>query len=347
MIVCKPMFMLVVMAMSSLASRMRDSKNPLKLPKPSKTIVHERSGVPAVNLHMKNQAAPAVGKTTKTVVHQKVPGNGYKPGSPLYNVQEGKADAPASTKKAAEPQNGTREEKLYACVDDELAPIGEASDNRTQAEIWEGVEACMTKYDATPGERFAIQAQATDKIYKHHWVAIYVFGALFFILVLIAAFIYQRQKKDPEPTRSGMAMDRDEFTFGICSCFEVPGISLLTCCCFAIRWADTMRMASMMSFWAGVLLITGLELIDVLTHKYTGGAVMLVAWGIVVYYRQKLRKEFGLESGTLKSCCCDICGYCWIPCCMAVQEARQLEEAYAVGHPIRKVPAGTGYRLGS
>merc|ERR1719240_2207237 len=92
-------------------------------------------------------------------------------------------------------------------------------------------------------------------------------------------------------------------------------------------------MASFMSFWVGVVLLTLLELI----HAFTG---CCLAWGVVVYYRQRLRKEFGFEHGTFKSCCCDICGYCWIPCCMAVQEARQLDEAYAVGHPIRKVPPG-------
>lgn len=333
---CWACSLLVLSATISGASRTPDTKNPLKLPSAFKTIVHQRSHAPVVDFQIESKKAPVIGKTTKTVVHQKVPGNGYKPGSPLYNVQEGKQDASASTKKHAEPavpQNGTRQEKLYACVDGELAKLDAVVDQVSPQEVMEGTNVCMQKYDATPVEAMGIRDRTMKAVFKHHFWTVLVVGTLTFIFTLIAAYIYQRQKKDPEPTRRGMAMDRDEFTFGICSCFEVPALSLLTCCCFSIRWADTMRMASLLSFWVGVVVITLLELIN----SFTGGLAACVAWGIVVFYRQKLRKEFGLEQGTAKSVCLDCCGYCWIPCCMAVQEARQLEEAYAVGHPIRNV----------
>lgn len=336
--------LVLLSATVSRASRTANTidKDPLELPMPSQTIVHLRSDqkhpqshMPTVDFSVKDQKAPVVGKTTKTVVHQKVPGNGYKPGSPLYNVQEGKTGAVkhAEPQNVTEPQNGTREEKLYACVDRELAKLDAVVDRVSPQEVMEGTNACMTKYDATPVEALGIRDRTIKAIWKHHFWTVLVAEVIVFLLILAAAFVYQRQKKDPEPTRRGMTMTNDDWHAGICSCFEVPGMTLLTCCCFSIRWADTMRMASYMSFWVGVVLMTLLEMIN----SFTGGAAMCFAWGIVVFYRQKLRKEFGLEHSTVKSCCCDICGYCWIPCCMAVQEARQLEEAYAVGHPIRKL----------
>lgn len=304
--------------------------------KNANAILHHRNP-PAVNLHAKSLETP-VGPTVKTVTHQKVPGNGYKPGSPLYNVQENKKNgaAPSVKRKKAEPQNGTRQEKLYACVDRALAQLDEAFDPVSPMPIIEDVNACMEKHDATPVEAWGIRERTIKTILQKHWLTALVVAAIFFILVLITAFIYQRSKKDPAPTRYGGMSILDDFQFGMFSCHEAPGMSLLTCCCFAIRWADTMRMASLMSFWLGVILITFLEVCDGLTS----GLSMCVAWGIVVFYRQKLRKEFGFEHGTMKSCGLDCCGYCWCACCMAVQEARQLEEAYAVGHPIRKVPAG-------
>lgn len=330
-----PIFGLVLLSVQttiSWASRTKNAPNPVELPAPSKTVVHQLSRVSAVDFHAKSEADPKVGKTTKTVVHQKVAGNGYKPGSPLYNLQESKKDnQTAPIKKAAEPQNGTRQEKLYACVDHVLDE--DKMKQTTHQEVMEGINTCIQKYDATPLEAWAIRERANQAYMKSHLWTVLVFAvAAPFILTLIAAFIYQRNKKDPAATRAGMGMTKDDFAYGVCQCFEVPTMSLLACFCFPVRWADTMRMASFMSFWVGVVLMIFLEVMQ----TFTAGISMLIAWGIVVHYRQQLRKAFDLEHGTLKSCCCDICGYCWIPCCMAVQEARQLEEAYAVGHPIRK-----------
>jgi Cys-rich protein (TIGR01571 family) len=320
----------MAMATSSLASLIK-AHEAVELPQPSKTEVHQRSPSQALNLLTSQKLPDKLPPPSSTTVHQKVAGNGYKKGSPLYNLQEGKQDAAKLAPKAAEPQNATRQEKLYACVDHELAK----SEDTPAQEIIDGVNDCIVKHDATPLEAWGIRERVYENLYaRHFWTSLVSSILIFLIIPLIVAFVYQRNKKDPEPVRRGMGMSRDDFQYGICSCFEVPAMSLLTCCCFAVRWADTMRMASYLSFWVGVVMILFLELIN----AFTGGLALCVAWGIVVYYRQQLRKEFGLESGTLKSCCCDICGYFWIPCCMAVQEARQLEEAYAVGHPVRKVP---------
>jgi len=273
---------------------------------------------------------------TNTVVHQKVAGNGYKPGSPYYNLQEEKKGNKPATKKAeavnVTATGGASSGGFEGCVDRVIAEKGW---NGEQAQ--QGYAACQEQHKPTPEE----VAKVNAKLIKYYAWTLIVTSVIWFIIVMIAAFVYQRNKKDPAVTLGGMGMNREDFNHGIFSCFENPSMTLLTCCCFAIRWADTMRMANFLNFWVGVVMLVVLEMLN----PFTQGLSMLVLLFIAVMYRQKLRKEFGLESGDFKTCLLDCCCYCWCACCMAVQEGRQLEDAYAVGHPIRKVPGNTATRL--
>lgn len=326
MLPCRRFFVLLVCLATSCQGSLTFFENhPLK--KASKTIVHQRKHVPAVDLHA--AAAPTAGKTVATVTHQKVPGNGYKKGSPLYSYQEAKEDADGDTKKKkTEPTNGTTPaDNFDACVD-KIGRSGEGNEETAVNDYF----ACVDKYHPTPLEA---HKELQELIARNLWAAV-AFAVLWFIVVLIVAFVYQRNKKDPDMTRGGMGMNRYDWHVGVFSCFETPSMCLLTCCCCPIRWADTMRMASYMSFWVGVVLMTFLELVS----NLTGGIAAIIALCIAVFYRQKLRQEFGLEHSDVKTYCIDCCLYCWCSCCATIQEARQLEEAYAVGHPIRKVNTG-------
>lgn len=301
------------------------SSNVIKHNKP------KRVGAPVVNLH--GSAAP-VGQTTQVIHHQKQPGNGYLPGSPKYELQEQIKKGTANVKKT-EPQPA--KDQVYRCVDEVVAKEKQTL-TPDPTKISAGVDECIEKYGAhlSAMEAWAIRHNAmNDTVQMHFWSAL-IAEVLGFLLVLIVAFMYQRNKKDPDVTRGGMGISfNGDFHYGMFSCLEEPGMSCFTFCCCAIRWADTMRMANFMQFWIGVIVMTLLMMIN----GFTGGIAALLAWGLAVFYRQKLRSEFGLENNGGKMCL-DCCCYCWCACCMAVQEARQLEEAYVVGHPIRKVPAG-------
>jgi len=148
-------------------------------------------------------------------------------------------------------------------------------------------------------------------------------------LISLVAFWYSSTKQFPPAEEPGMQkLKEDQFTFPLFSCFGDPQICCFTCCCWPIRWADTMRMAGLMSFWVALFLFLGLEIITVINS--TVGTFLLVL--VTVYYRQKLRALFSFDQsfGVILG---DCCAYFCCMCCAMIQEARQLEVAYQTKHP--------------
>merc|ERR1719198_134258 len=87
-------------------------------------------------------------------------------------------------------------------------------------------------------------------------------------------------------------------------------------------------MTGVFTFWIGFLLFAILYLLN----PYTAGLSGLVLLCVLVMKRQELCKKFDMQTGAA-SCALDCCTYLCCGCCAIVQEAQQLEEAYAVGHP--------------
>jgi len=157
--------------------------------------------------------------------------------------------------------------------------------------------------------------------------------------VFIAAAIYRACKVDPEvvpkPEEWKTGQFSGRFKFGIFDCLGDAGIMMASLFCSPLRWADTMRMAGFMGFWAGVALFLCMEFFSYVTL----GITAIVTVGICVYYRQKFRAIFAMESGTWNTYCLDILAYCCCPLCAIAQEARHMEEAYEVGHEVTKLGA--------
>jgi len=151
------------------------------------------------------------------------------------------------------------------------------------------------------------------------------------------AFCYTKIKTDPlGPPQDGdihtvQALNTGTWRYGTFDCFHDTKICLISCCCPIIRWSDTMRMAGLMGFWAAVLIMGFLWTIS----GWTDGLFGLVMLGLAVYRRQQIRALFGMQRGDAKTFLEDCCCYCWCSCCLVIQEARQLEEAYAVGYPLQ------------
>merc|ERR1719393_1257647 len=125
-----------------------------------------------------------------------------------------------------------------------------------------------------------------------------------------------------------------DWRFGLCGCTSASFIiNCLACCCPSIRWADTMRMAGLYTFWIGVVIFAGLYLLN----PYTAGLTFLMLLVVVTWQRQELRKRFGLQTGGV-TYCVDCLTYLCCMCCAIVQEAQQMEEAYAVQHPALERP---------
>lgn len=146
------------------------------------------------------------------------------------------------------------------------------------------------------------------------WAVVAVLSFIF------AAFFYTRRRitgleHTAQPERT--------FQRGHLECCSDP-----TTCCTALmcpwtRWADTVSMAKFMRFWEAFWLIAFLTLLD-----YLCGFVVAL---LLVYWRQKLRKELNLRHGDCPTYTRDCCFAFWCPCCLIAQEARVMNEACRVG----------------
>mmetsp|Transcript_31465 Transcript_31465/g.68925 ORF Transcript_31465/g.68925 Transcript_31465/m.68925 type:complete len:248 (-) Transcript_31465:69-812(-) len=148
--------------------------------------------------------------------------------------------------------------------------------------------------------------------------------------VALAALFYNYNKQFPPKDVPGdhpKLLDH-QWSFGLFACFDTPAICCLTCCCMPIRWADTIRMAGLMSFWLALVVFLGVMLTEIVSA--TLQLVLLVAVG--TYYRQKLRAMFGLDYGDFSTVAADCLTWCCCGCCAIIQEARQLEAAYQTKH---------------
>lgn len=166
-----------------------------------------------------------------------------------------------------------------------------------------------------------------------------IFTVAFIIVEICVAALYFWKKTDADrPPNDGSEhsvslMQNGEFRYGLFDCLQVPSLTAFALVCCPIRWADTLRMAGFMAFWVAAAMMIALQAASPLTY----GITMILALIVAVRYRQQLRGEFELASGTAWSYIEDIAAYAFCPCLAVVQEARQLEEAYAVGHPIKMV----------
>jgi len=150
-------------------------------------------------------------------------------------------------------------------------------------------------------------------------------------ITALAAYLYVNHKPD-----FGLKVsegDKPEnlngtFKHGLFRCFDTPLLSLFTCCCFPVRWADSMRMVGLVTFIVGVA-IMGIS--DAFASTFVGGAAWIAVAVVGTMYRQKMRAAFDMES-THTVMFLDFLSWCCCSCCATVQEARQVEEAKMLGH---------------
>mmetsp|Transcript_1088 Transcript_1088/g.2440 ORF Transcript_1088/g.2440 Transcript_1088/m.2440 type:complete len:286 (+) Transcript_1088:81-938(+) len=124
------------------------------------------------------------------------------------------------------------------------------------------------------------------------------------------------------------------FAYGLFSCFEDPILTLSTCFCLGCRWAYNMRMAGFLTYTAAIIFVV----LYVVSYPWVLIVLDIVAIFVAVYFRQQMRQKFELEHGEC-TWLTDFFTYCCCMCCAVVQEARQLEGAYALPHPSIKQDA--------
>lgn len=163
---------------------------------------------------------------------------------------------------------------------------------------------------------------------------------IWWILVIVEARFYLDIKLHPPPSDQSLQVQHGLWYYGLCMWYQVPGLSLFTCCCPAIRWADTMRMAGFIGFWLALPMYLALQA----GCFYPVASFLFVPFliGMCVFYRQRIRKKFEMPYCTPITILADILFHTFCGCCALVQEARQLEYAWASQDPVLKTRSEKG-----
>lgn len=165
---------------------------------------------------------------------------------------------------------------------------------------------------------------------KYHWRNLIEEGIFTVLLdclfVMIFAYFWRKHKL-ANPTVGFQEQSTGDWSFGLFGCFSNFGqewpVCAMACCCPYVRWADTMGDPNFkaMDFWPSLRLI--LFLGPILTFL-TGGIAHLVVLCVLVFYRQKLRQVYGMQSGGA-TLCTDCLSWWCCSCCTLIQEAKQVE----------------------
>jgi len=128
-------------------------------------------------------------------------------------------------------------------------------------------------------------------------------------------------------------LDNGVWRYLLLDCLAAPRYTcILAFCCPALRWADTMRLSGIYSFFTAVFIFAFFSSLA----KGTAGLTTLILICILTAKRQKIRSLFSLPHGTARTWVEDCCTYCWCAPCAIVQEAQQMEEAYSVQHKVQR-----------
>lgn len=178
-------------------------------------------------------------------------------------------------------------------------------------------------------QTYDVDADASSKGSGGSSLSSLLYFVIYAVIVCLFAHWYRNMdgKSHFLPDASAQALvnkigqpGQDTFEYPLFQCFNEPSLCLLSCCCAPVRWADTMDMAGLMSFVAGVaafLVLYGLDFVSL------PGSFILAC--LCAFKRQKLRERFSITSCTCGTILEDFCTYLWCGPCAIVQEARQIE----------------------
>lgn len=238
-----------------------------------------------------------------TVGHQKKPGNGYSPGSPMFNDQE--------------------------------AWVARNGDN-----VRVGGNDFAFDWVQPPWRDFWVNFYYHPvRSFFAMFLQILLWVLLAYLYIHFAAgwrrtrFLEQVQTQQDflhTPFDVDCVSGRNQFDWEICGCAFF---------CPCIRWADTVSSLKMFpgTFWAAFLGLVVLFWLLPLSLGFAWLAMPLVG----VYFRQQMRKKFSHEAGKPWTWVYDTVLWCCCPCCAIAQEAREVEKVEPA--LVRKTTAYSTY----
>mmetsp|Transcript_10966 Transcript_10966/g.28984 ORF Transcript_10966/g.28984 Transcript_10966/m.28984 type:complete len:297 (-) Transcript_10966:94-984(-) len=138
-------------------------------------------------------------------------------------------------------------------------------------------------------------------------------------------------KKEAETETNEFIEAEPTWNFSLFSCFDDPRLCIFSCCCFHVRWADTVDMAGLLGFSTALAIVLTLWSLS----QFMMSFFSFLGLCVYTYYRQQLRARFGLPHGDCSTVFKDFCIYCWCCICAVTQEARQVEQAVADGKDFK------------
>lgn len=161
----------------------------------------------------------------------------------------------------------------------------------------------------------------------------------YFLITMLVALIWTRCTS-PGRTRTGYDERKNtgkSFAYGLFSLDHCAGhhssVCLCSWCCSPLRIADTWAKEPfplIKSFWVALIFVASLIGLSNLTFGLTSVLFLCAA----IYYRQQLRRQYGMDFGG--ATCFQDCLVWWCcPCCAMAQEARQVEFVQKKDAPIK------------
>jgi len=185
------------------------------------------------------------------------------------------------------------------------------------------------------------------RAWVHVFAGLIVQNLLYIALVVVCAFIYNTRratfwrKKTP-------AAPSDHFNHGLFDCCNGTRnrwLTLFVCCCWPLRWADTMDKArnlrtapasgrwapdadpkGLPSYWWGLVIMLGGLFISPLSAGLWGLFFCIYA----TFARHQFRQKLEMKDRGAVQVVGDFCSYCWCSCCAMVQEALEVEDRVAL-----------------
>lgn len=182
------------------------------------------------------------------------------------------------------------------------------------------------------------------------WVANMLVLWLIWMTLSVGVYLSCYNFRVPVRDEASKADPEETLESGHCACLGESGdlrIFMCACCCPAIRWADTVNLAGLLRVGVAFCLCSLFFLMDGLVLPSLGFGVFFAC--TLLYYRQQLRRKFGLPYGNCQTCCFDFCFVFWCPWCAIAQEALVVKQAYEIGHPAvrggpAKMPTGSTWQ---
>lgn len=241
------------------------------------------------------------------VDHNKSAGGGYEKGSPLYDKQQKQNSTGNVTSGPTDSWN------YFSKI---FSPF----------KIFDNVHKDV---DTVYKDPTAMADTSNWTTYLAAWSIGFV-SHLAMVMLIGLVFVKCIGRHTPYPEKT-ISQGADGFSYGIFS-VDCSGVNPMICfcswCCLPIRWADTMSKEpapAFLGFWAALFFFVLLTELNALTFNITA----IVGLFFAVYYRQKLRSEYGIlnciDHGRGITLVQDCLTWSFCCCCAAVQEARQVE----------------------